>query len=130
MFFFFFFFKAFGWLYKKHPRTAIANLHMLVSPVCQNKKKPEYPFAHGYWKDLLNILALATTDELDAMNAKFLHHPRSPFTYRDRKVKVNPTPEAHERHNAEAQARAKAERARIGKERHEILLKRLQDPKY
>jgi Domain of unknown function (DUF2828) len=31
---------------------------------------------HGYWKDLLNILALATLDQLDAHNVKFLHTPR------------------------------------------------------
>lgn len=103
---------------------------MLVSPVCANKKRPEYPFSHGYWKDLLNILALATTDELDVMEAKFLHHPRSPYTYPNRKVKKNPTPEAHARATAAAQARAKVERARIAQERHEILLRRLETPKY
>ncbi|KIJ69716.1 hypothetical protein HYDPIDRAFT_78181 [Hydnomerulius pinastri MD-312] len=64
-----FFYRAFGWLYENHPRTAIANLHCLVDPVCSRvsgagaaKKRQSTP--HGYWKDLLNILALATVDEL------------------------------------------------------------------
>ncbi|KAF5388840.1 hypothetical protein D9757_005607 [Collybiopsis confluens] len=103
---------------------------MLVAPVCTNKKEPSLPFSHGYWKDLLNILALASTDELDTVNAKFLHHPRSPFNYRDRKVKVNASPEAHRQFIIQIQERAKAERTRIAGERHEILIKRLQDSKY
>ncbi|KAJ3872739.1 hypothetical protein F5051DRAFT_444905 [Lentinula edodes] len=124
------FYRAFGWLYKKHPRTAIANLHMLVRPVCSNKKRPEFSLSHGYWKDLLNILALATTGELDAMNATFLHHPRNPYTYPRDKPKEILTPEAHERRNAEAQARAKARRTSVGEERHGILKRRLEDPNY
>ncbi|KAJ4490492.1 hypothetical protein J3R30DRAFT_91437 [Lentinula aciculospora] len=124
------FYRAFGWLYKNHPRTAIANLRMLVEPVCQNKKRPELPFSHGYWKDLLNILALATTHELDAMNATFLHHPRAPYTYTRDQAKEKLTPEAHEHHLAEVKARAKANRVRIGEERYEFLKRRLENPSY
>ncbi|KAF9047611.1 hypothetical protein BJ165DRAFT_1467253 [Panaeolus papilionaceus] len=79
------FYCAYGWLYKNHPRTAIQNLRMLVDPVCVNKKKGrEIVSSHGYWKDLLNIVALAAVDELvDATEtSKFLHAPRMPFTYR------------------------------------------------
>ncbi|PPQ64178.1 hypothetical protein CVT24_008553 [Panaeolus cyanescens] len=78
------FYCAFGWLYKNHPRTAIQDLHMLVKPVCVNKKKGKVIVsAHGYWKDLLNIVALAAVDQLvDAeVPSTFLHAPRSPFTY-------------------------------------------------
>ncbi|KAJ3786418.1 hypothetical protein GGU10DRAFT_374950 [Lentinula aff. detonsa] len=125
------FYRAFGWLYKKHPRTAIANLHMLVSPVCQNRKRPEFPFSHGYWKDLLNILALATTDELHSMDATFLHHPCDPYTYPPSKAKKEKlTPEALQRRATEKDARAKARRARISEERHAILKRHLDDPKY
>ncbi|KAJ7614180.1 hypothetical protein FB45DRAFT_1036283 [Roridomyces roridus] len=66
------FYRAFGWLYDNHPRTAIANLHLLATPVYGKQGK----LAHGYWKDLLNILALATVDELSIIShrsTKFLH---------------------------------------------------------
>ncbi|KAI0301089.1 hypothetical protein B0F90DRAFT_1817122 [Multifurca ochricompacta] len=69
------FYKAFGWLYEHHPRTAIANLSQLVAPVCAVKSKPS-KMPHGYWKDLLNILALATLEQLGAHPALFLHVPR------------------------------------------------------
>jgi hypothetical protein len=35
--------RAFGWLYKNHPRTAISNLHLLVEPVCLPVKKGKSP---------------------------------------------------------------------------------------
>ncbi|KAJ6561690.1 hypothetical protein B0H19DRAFT_1142314 [Mycena capillaripes] len=68
------FYRAFGWLYDNHPRTAISNLHLLVEPVCL-KSDQEKGLAHGYWKDLLNILALATVDELSNISQapQFLH---------------------------------------------------------
>ncbi|KIY49141.1 hypothetical protein FISHEDRAFT_41995 [Fistulina hepatica ATCC 64428] len=58
------FYRAFGWLFQKHLRTAITNLRMLVEPVC---KRPGLGRggSHGYWKDLLNILSLATIDALE-----------------------------------------------------------------
>ncbi|KAJ7201646.1 hypothetical protein GGX14DRAFT_524263 [Mycena pura] len=65
------FYHAFGWLYEKHPRTAITNLHLLVKPLC-SKPGQEKSLAHGYWKDLLNILALATHDELKTDTKLFL----------------------------------------------------------
>ncbi|KAN0094455.1 protein of unknown function (DUF2828) domain containing protein [Tylopilus felleus] len=63
------FYRAFGWLFENHPRTAITNMHCLVDPVClrsgkDTKRKKRRGASHGYWKDLLNILALATVDEL------------------------------------------------------------------
>ncbi|KAF9449270.1 hypothetical protein P691DRAFT_667831 [Macrolepiota fuliginosa MF-IS2] len=68
------FYSAFGWLYDNHPRTAISNLRMLVTPVCVVSGGDVAP--HGYWKDLLNILALATCDELTDFSLRksnFLH---------------------------------------------------------
>lgn len=63
------FYRAWGWLYNNHPRTAIGNLQKLVEPLCERKLRkgderqlPGMP--HGYWKDLLNILCLVTTDRL------------------------------------------------------------------
>ncbi|GJE97334.1 vWFA domain-containing protein [Phanerochaete sordida] len=68
------FYQAFGWLFKNHPRTAITNLSKLVEPVCKIGKR-EKTAPHGYWKDLLNIVALAITDQLGprAGPAPFLH---------------------------------------------------------
>ncbi|KAI5991790.1 hypothetical protein EDC04DRAFT_2883774 [Pisolithus marmoratus] len=75
------FYRAFGWLYKHHPRTAIANLRYLVEPLCARSAKnktPQSGLSHGYWKDLLNILALATVDELSVTpldpRSTFLHN--------------------------------------------------------
>ncbi|KAJ3559858.1 hypothetical protein NM688_g80 [Phlebia brevispora] len=74
------FYQAFGWLYEKHPRTAIQNLRWLVEPVCVLKAGGEPSASHGYWKDLLNIVALAAVNELHPSNqpSTFLHAPRTP----------------------------------------------------
>lgn len=104
------FYRAFGWLYDNHPRTAISNLHNLLTPVCVSKKK-EGGKTHGYWKDLLNILALATVDELSNISeeSKFLHAPRMPFTYgKNKGVKVG-TPKSRIDENLRASQNAKAE---------------------
>ncbi|KAF8341290.1 uncharacterized protein EI90DRAFT_3011918 [Cantharellus anzutake] len=91
------FYMAFGWLFQNHPRTAIANLSQLVEPIIDRppkKKKKETTdsdwtevdkedaddsveveyragFSHGYYKDLLNILLLAASDELTKPNLPF-----------------------------------------------------------
>ncbi len=65
--------RAFGWLYEHHPRTAIRNLAQLVSPVCTIKSKRATRMPHGYWKDLLNILALAAVEQFDVRHSEFLH---------------------------------------------------------
>jgi hypothetical protein len=115
------FYHAFGWLYKYHPRTAIANLPLLVAPVIDRPPKKtkkgdgeggkkddvmdesddwtevekdelqlpgyshgerrtnlcsKYSDAHlqhfpGYYKDLLNILVLAVTEELGVSTSVF-----------------------------------------------------------
>ncbi|KAI0040289.1 hypothetical protein FA95DRAFT_1566528 [Auriscalpium vulgare] len=74
------FYRAWGWLYQHHPRTAIANLHQLVTPVCKRRGKNGYSMPHGYWKDLLNLLALVTLNQLHAgapTTAPYLHTPGS-----------------------------------------------------
>ena len=103
------FYRAWGWLYRKHPRTAIANLPVLVHPLIprpiKEKKSKESVeknsdeedavlvdldepaqdveprgLSHGYWKDLLNLLALAVEGSLDTNSAEFtaLHRSRIP----------------------------------------------------
>ncbi|EPS98355.1 hypothetical protein FOMPIDRAFT_42401 [Fomitopsis schrenkii] len=71
------FYQAFGWLYEHHPRTAIANLPRLVEPLCTRPRKSE-AMPHGYWKDLLNIVALAALDDLHPWEEPptFLHSPK------------------------------------------------------
>lgn len=98
------FYRAWGWLYRNHPRTAIANLSALVDPLIERKLKeknkdgkadqeddgeiidleePEVKtvrgLSHGYWKDLLNLLTLASNGQLDDGTAKFtaLHPERT-----------------------------------------------------
>ncbi|KAJ6512554.1 hypothetical protein C8R45DRAFT_1059263 [Mycena sanguinolenta] len=71
------FYRAFGWLYDNHSRTAITNLHLLVEPVCvKSGQEPDNGRVHGYWKDLLNILVLATVNELSNISkpSRFLHN--------------------------------------------------------
>src|SRR6202011_3652314 len=76
------FYRAFGWLYDNHPRTAIQNLHLLVDPVC-TRPKADLGASHGYWKDLLNIVALASLDQLGTMDKPAsLHSPREQYQYK------------------------------------------------
>ncbi|QRW16090.1 hypothetical protein RhiXN_04091 [Rhizoctonia solani] len=82
------FYRAFGWLYKYHPRTAIENLRFVTERLCERKikRKSKGPrggdddfeivqveegevdkiakMPHGYYKDLLNIVVLAMRGEL------------------------------------------------------------------
>ncbi|KAF8311896.1 hypothetical protein DL93DRAFT_2060520 [Clavulina sp. PMI_390] len=96
------FYHAFGWLWKKHPRTAIANLPMLVEP--EQLQLPGYshgtfiscliiclePFTHpapplGYYKDLLNILTLGVTEQLGVASSTFtsLYSERPWWSYEE-----------------------------------------------
>ena len=86
------FYRAAGWLAQNHPHTLAANLEWLSRPVIEKKAnttvedgegdavlvEPENSdertkfdikngVAHGYWKDLLNILALAVNKKLDVL---------------------------------------------------------------
>ena len=91
------FYRCTGWLLQHHPLTLVCNLQWLVRPVIEKKKKVEKTDAggddavvietkeaddsdpahfdvrngvsHGYWKDILNILALAARDLLDPLKS-------------------------------------------------------------
>ncbi|CAA7260377.1 unnamed protein product [Cyclocybe aegerita] len=129
------FYRAFGWLYDNHPRTAISNLHMLVTPACSKKGKTAG--AHGYWKDLLNILALATVGELSNINqpSTFLHATRTKYSYprSKRRVKTG-TPaeriEAAKAFNARAKEMAAVSRKTKVERDHGRLVKKLGEPKF
>lgn len=87
------FYRCAGWLATNHPRTLLSNLPWLTRPVIAKKAEkktaegededivlvdvPEdatdmsrfdvrHGVSHGYWKDLLNILALAAHGQLSA----------------------------------------------------------------
>ncbi|KAI0252129.1 hypothetical protein BJV78DRAFT_1125031 [Lactifluus subvellereus] len=136
------FYKAFGWLYKHHPRTAIANLPQLVAPVCVINGKNQTRMPHGYWKDLLNILALATLDQFNSPIAEFLHTPRGRFIA-GRCVGPNKMT-ATERHtvtpevieallaakNQKAKALARDRRIRDAANAHALLLAKLSEPRF
>jgi len=84
------FYRAAGWLYRNHPLTLLANLRWLSRPVIEKKVPKDgeddvvlvdapaeddertqfdvkYGVSHGYWKDLLNILALAANGKLNVL---------------------------------------------------------------
>ena len=129
--------RAFGWLYDNHPRTAISNLHLLVEPICLPANKSKSAKAHGYWKDLLNILCLATLNELSNVDSPptFLHAPRMKFTYGHKKkvVKTGTPASRIEKSKIEGQERkVTAKQARTEKltQYHEILVTKLSQPKF
>ncbi|KAJ7817739.1 hypothetical protein B0H14DRAFT_3741543 [Mycena olivaceomarginata] len=119
------FYRVFGWLYDNHPRTAITNLHLLVEPVCV-KSEEDPGRAHGYWKDLLNILALATVDELSniAKPSRFLHD----LPEHKGRIKHHKRPG----HGIEIDLKpvVKAQRAAVGVANHARIARKLADPKY
>ncbi|KAK1767449.1 hypothetical protein QBC33DRAFT_491751 [Phialemonium atrogriseum] len=88
------FYRSAGWLAQYHPLTLAANLRWLSRPVIETKaeskgdeggndgtvlvepEKDEHDIArfdvkhgvaHGYWKDLLNLLALSANGKLDVL---------------------------------------------------------------
>ena len=111
------FYRAFGWLFRNHPRTAIGNLNQLVEPVIERPPKkrekkegeeeedwtevekkdvqetteeePLMGFSHGYYKDLLNILLLASVNELTDPLSHFtvLKTERPSWTYDEGEAK-------------------------------------------
>ena len=131
--------RTFGWLYEHHPRTAIVNLSQLVTPVCDVRSKSKIvKMPHGYWKDLLNILSLATLEQLDTYPAPFLHYTRGPDS-RDRSVGPEKltatdrvpgmTTEQHDAlvadRNQKASAVARERRIQNAADMHQLLLSRL-----
>jgi hypothetical protein len=85
------FYRCLGWLKDKHPKTLLVNLPSIVRPTIEKTVKKEdndsavlidvedlsgedefsvlHGGAHGYWKDLLNILVLAVDNKLDVLVA-------------------------------------------------------------
>lgn len=90
------FYRCAGWLVKNHPQTLVANLPWLSRPVIQKKVEKKTGeqkaddedmviieedmddndparfdvrngVAHGYWKDLLNLLVLCVSGKLDVL---------------------------------------------------------------
>lgn len=136
--------RAYGWLYEKHPRTAIHNLPQLIKPVCTVKATGKLA-PHGYWKDLLNILCLATLREFPSI--QYIHE--STFLYPDRPVPSKSKWRQARDHNSETKNQdkpacaaahqerqrlesANAYRKRVDKacHRHINLVERLDDPKF
>lgn len=135
------FYRAYGWLFDHHPRTAILNLPLLVKPVCTTppkKGKEKEAKSHGYWKDLLNILALATVDQFGSSHSTFLHSPRTPattFYSSEKRVKHSPDVvaahiEAARLFNEQKKAEAKQKRDIVRAQHYERLVGKLAQPKY
>ncbi|KAL6904169.1 hypothetical protein GGI43DRAFT_399771 [Trichoderma evansii] len=104
------FYRAAGWLAENHPLTLVGNLRWLSRPVIEKKVRKEgekdsdegfvkvekrdgienavdrydvqYGVSHGYWKDLLNVLALAAEKKL-----KVLEDPRDVLNVEDKAIK-------------------------------------------
>ncbi|KAF8835685.1 hypothetical protein BDN67DRAFT_998607 [Paxillus ammoniavirescens] len=126
------FYRAFGWLFENHPRTAVANLHCLVDPMCSRPSpkggskggaKKRYPTSHGYWKDLLNILALATVDELYPAEGL---NPRSNFLHNYCDGKSRPA----FKNNQEQENWSRAQRVQRFADAHDRLTRKLLDKRY
>ncbi|KAJ7218268.1 hypothetical protein B0H12DRAFT_1031955 [Mycena haematopus] len=124
------FYRAFGWLFDNHPRTAITNLHLLVEPMCV-KSDQETRRAHGYWKDLLNILALATVDELSNIStpSRFLHNYPDGDGRKARAKRPNKRPPIN-LDKLDLKPIVKAQRAAVGVAYHMRVERKLADPKY
>ncbi|KIJ09158.1 hypothetical protein PAXINDRAFT_17747 [Paxillus involutus ATCC 200175] len=71
--------------FENHPRTAVVNLYCLVDPMCSRPSpkggakggaKKRYSTSHGYWKNLLNILAVDELYPAEGLNSHstFLHN--------------------------------------------------------
>lgn len=87
------------------------------------EKKRKWGVSHGYWKDLLNILALATVDEL---KPKVPLHPRSNFLHNYYDVKSRPA----FKNNQEQEEWARAQRVERSRRAHDRLAQKLLDKRY
>ena len=145
------FYKAFGWLYENHPRTAISNLSQLVAPVCviksESRTRSSTQMPHGYWKDLLNILALAALEQFDVPRPEFLHGCRgrshkyqmrstgpSKMTRAERRATKTTRPEEHHAllaaKNQKAKTMARDRRVKRAADAHASILAALSRPRF
>ncbi|KAF4971578.1 hypothetical protein FSARC_1644 [Fusarium sarcochroum] len=104
------FYRCAGWLAQNHPLTLVVNLRWLSRPVIQKKVQKEEDddivlvdeksdddytkhdvkngVAHGYWKDLLNILAIAANGKLTVLDEpKDVLNTENPGIIRGKSVK-------------------------------------------
>ncbi|KAF4332082.1 hypothetical protein FBEOM_14125 [Fusarium beomiforme] len=110
------FYRCAGWLAQNHPLTLVANLRWLSRPVINKKAKKEEDdmvlveeenddestkhdvkngVAHGYWKDLLNILAIAANDKLTVLDdPKSVLNSENPGTIRGKSITKPPRRDA------------------------------------
>lgn len=117
------FYRAAGWLAEHHPLTLVGNLRWLSRPVIEKKVRKEgeknaeeefvkvekrdgventvdrfdvrYGVSHGYWKDLLNILALAAEKKL-----KVLENPKDVLNVEDGAIKFKVIGRRRQKQNA------------------------------
>jgi len=118
-----------------------------VPPKTRNGETfPSPPVPHGYYKDLLNILCLATLTQLSGGDGTplFLESPRQKFTYRRsharwlvRTAREKGTLEDAQKRiqkglekTKSEQARANAARAYTNHKRHRLLVEKLKDKTY
>lgn len=130
-------YKAFGWLAQNHPLTLLMNLQWLTRPIIEKKlaKKKEQEdeddmvlvepekdeddpsrfdvrngVAHGYWKDLLNVLALAVEGKLDVLaeprDLLNIENPKSKklYVWDQEKAKAARETKKNDRHTAALEA--------------------------
>ncbi|KAK3343406.1 hypothetical protein B0T25DRAFT_554254 [Lasiosphaeria hispida] len=121
------FYRSAGWLAENHPRTLIANLRWLSRPVIPKKLDKDEDaddlvivesepvtdadydvrngVAHGYWKDLLNILVLSVNNKLDGLS-----NPRE----------ILNTERTNKREKWPTQEEAKEKREEVRTSRHDV----------
>jgi hypothetical protein len=139
--------RAFAWLIKRHPRTAIGNLSQLVDPVIEppTPKAPEdgseppkdkpamRGMSHGYYKDLLNILMLAAADQLfETAEFTAIHVPRTPSIQKrstKNKTKGTTTSKSTTKVEADSSAAAALARQEKAKATHSSILDKLRHDK-
>lgn len=98
---------------------------------------------HGYWKDLLNILALATLEQLDSYPAPFLHVIRGPSarcqsvgpkrltaTERLAGMTAEQVGELLVARNQKARAVARERRVKNAADSHQLLLSKLSERRF
>ncbi|PON27182.1 hypothetical protein TGAM01_v204131 [Trichoderma gamsii] len=145
------FYRAAGWLAEHHPLTLVGNLRWLSRPVIEKKVRKEdgkdaeegfvkvekrdgvenavdrydvrYGVSHGYWKDLLNILALAAEKKL-----KVLENPKDVLNVEDEAIKSKAISRRKQKQNAAGSATSgrtpkrivKAKKGKVEKKEKEI----------
>lgn len=99
------FYMALGWLKERHPRTLLINLQWLFRGVIEKDNKPRadkdqavveqvassvddhevvHGVSHGYWKDLVNILALSANGKLNMSDPRKILLTRALVDKKDR----------------------------------------------